>query len=252
MSHVLLKNVTLHYPIYTGHSRSLKTAVFTRLGGRIEAYHKTTVVKGLDRVSLELREGDRLGLIGHNGSGKTTLLRVISGIYEPQEGTVDIAGSVTSLTNITLGMDPEASGWENIIFRCVFMGMTFAQARKAAPSIAEFSELGEFLDMPIRTYSSGMFVRLAFSISVSIQPDIVVMDEMIGMGDAQFVRKAEARLESLMDDTKILAIASHNFHLLHVLCNRVVWLNRGAICADGPPDDVLTQYEALDGMPSDQ
>ena len=147
-------------------------------------------MRALDGIDLELKDGDRLGLIGHNGSGKTTLLRVLAGVYPPSGGSASIEGSISSFTDLTLGMDPEATGWENIIFRCAFMGMSFREAKRLSPAIAEFSELGEYLDLPTRTYSTGMFLRLAFAISTSIEPDILIMDEMIAAGDAQFIEKA--------------------------------------------------------------
>jgi ABC-type polysaccharide/polyol phosphate transport system ATPase subunit len=141
-------------------------------------------------------------------------------------------------------MDPEATGRENIIFRCVFMGMTFAEARRLSPSIAEFSELGEYLDLPVRTYSTGMFVRLAFAISTSIYPDIVVMDEMIGAGDQQFIQKAQRRIEEMLSKSKILVIASHDIHIVRSMCNVAVWLAKGEIKASGKTDTILNRYLA--------
>src|SRR5262245_56165567 len=183
MAFISLDGVSIAFPIFTSTTRSLKTAVFSRLGGTLAAHDNTVIVEALKNISLNLTDGDRLGLVGHNGAGKTSLLRVIAGVYPPLVGRAMIEGKVSSFTDITLGMDPEATGWENIVFRCVFMGMTFAEARAVSPAIGEFSELGEFLDLPVRTYSGGMFLRLAFAISTTVQPDILVMDEMIGAGD---------------------------------------------------------------------
>ena len=242
MPHIRLTDVSLQYPIFTAHTRSLKKAIFTRLGGEIDAVHNTIIVRALDNVSLDLREGDRLGVVGHNGSGKTTLLRVISRIYQPQSGNVDISGTLSCFTDLTLGMDAEANGWDNIIFRCIFMGMTFSQARKLAPSIGEFTELGEYLNMPVRTYSSGMFVRLAFAISTAVQPDIIVMDEMIGAGDARFIKKAEMRLKELLGRTKILVIASHQADIIRNFCNKALWLEHGRVKDLGTPSTVLGRY----------
>lgn len=242
MVHVLLEDVSVEYPIYTSHTRALKTVVISHLGGQLAAHNQTTIVRALSGINLDLEAGDRLCVVGHNGSGKTTLLRVLSGAYQPQIGEVDIAGKVSSFTDITLGMDPEATGCENIIFRCVFMGMTFAEARCLAPSIAEFTDLGEYLDLPVRTYSSGMFMRLAFAITTSVTPDIIVMDEMIGTGDAQFLVKARQRLDELLSNTKILVLATHNEEIGARFCNKALWLDKGKVRSLGPAQSVLNEY----------
>jgi len=242
MVHILLNNVSVEYPIYTSHTRALKTVVISRLGGHLAAHNQTTIVRALSGIDLDLGAGDRLCVVGPNGSGKTTLLRVLSGAYQPQTGEVDIDGTVSSFTDITLGMDPEATGWDNIVFRCVFMGMTFAEARALAPSIADFSDLGEYLDLPVRTYSSGMFMRLAFAITTSVTPDIVVMDEMIGTGDAQFIQKAQERLNKLLSNTKILVLATHSHEIGSQFCNKALWLEKGMIKKFGPTPSVLSDY----------
>ncbi len=154
---------------------------------------------------------------------------MLAGVYEPTFGSMSIDGRLSSFTDITLGMDPEATGLENIIFRCVFMGLSFAEARRLSPSIQEFSELGEFLRLPVRTYSTGMFLRLAFAISTSIEPDIIIMDEMIAGGDARFIEKAKARLTNLLERTKILVLATHGVEIMESLCNKVVWLDHGEV-----------------------
>jgi ABC-type polysaccharide/polyol phosphate transport system ATPase subunit len=169
MARISLRDVSVSFPIFTQHMRSIKTAVFSKLGDTPSAHNDTVIVRALQNVSLELRDGDRLGVVGLNGAGKTTFLRVISGVYPPRSGEAIIEGKVSSFTDITLGMDQEATGWQNILFRSVFLGSTFAEAGALAPSIGEFSELGEYLDLPVRTYSSGMFVRLAFAISTAIE-----------------------------------------------------------------------------------
>jgi ABC-type polysaccharide/polyol phosphate transport system ATPase subunit len=186
-------------PIFSSHTRSIRTAVFSRLGGSLAAHNDTVIVRALVNISLNLADGDRLGLVGSNGAGKTTFLRVVSGVYPPLAGEAVVEGKVSSFTDIGLGMDPEATGWQNIVFRCVFLGLTFAQAKALAPSIGEFSELGAYLDLLVRTYSTGMFVRLAFAISTSVQPDIVVMDEMIAAGDQSFMQKAQKRIADLLE-----------------------------------------------------
>jgi ABC-type polysaccharide/polyol phosphate transport system ATPase subunit len=244
MALVRFNNVTVDYPIFTSHTRSLKTALFSRLGGRLASHNNTVIVRALEDINVELKGGDRLAIIGHNGAGKTTFLRVASRIYEPQSGSVDIQGNVSSFTDITLGMDLEATGWENITFRCVFMGMTFAEAKELAPSIAEFSELGDYLEMPVRTYSTGMFLRLAFAISTSIHHDIVVMDELIHTGDSAFFEKSQKRLQKVIGDASILVLASHLIPIITKLCNKVLWLDHGRTKALGPAAEVIAAYEA--------
>ena len=191
MAHIRLSDVGVEFPIHNAHSRSLQLQVFGKLGGKLAQHKQAVFVRALQGVNLSFEDGDRVGIIGHNGAGKTTLLRVLAGVYEPTFGSISVDGRLSSFTDITLGMDPEATGLENIIFRCVFMGLSFAEARRLSPSIQEFSELGEFLRLPVRTYSTGMFLRLAFAISTSIEPDIIIMDEMIAGGDARFIEKAK-------------------------------------------------------------
>jgi ABC-type polysaccharide/polyol phosphate transport system ATPase subunit len=243
VAHISLRQVVVEFPIVNASSRSLQLRLYQALGGKLTSRHRTIVVRALDGIDLELNDGDRLGLIGHNGSGKTTLLRVLAGVYLPRPGSATIAGSISSFTDITLGMDPESTGWENIIFRCVFMGLGFAEAKRRSPAIAEFSELGSYLDLPVRTYSAGMYLRLAFAISTSIEPDILIMDEMISAGDLQFIEKAKQRLREIIGKANILALASHDLQMIRSMCNKVVWLERGVIKGMGPPEVVVKAYE---------
>jgi ABC-type polysaccharide/polyol phosphate transport system ATPase subunit len=242
MARIALRNVEVTFPIFSSHTRSLKTVVLSRLGGSLAEHNRTVVVEALKNISLELNDGDRLGIIGHNGAGKTTFLRLVSCVYPPVTGEIIVEGKVSSFTDITLGMDPESTGWQNIIFRCVFLGLTFAEARELAPSIGEFSELGEYLDLPVRTYSSGMFLRLAFAISTAVQPDIVVMDEMIGAGDQSFIDKAKKRVDQLLQRTRILVLASHSEPIIRSFCDKVLWLEKGTIKMLGPTDRVMASY----------
>jgi len=243
MAHVRLQKVSLEYPIITPRSQAIKTALFTRLGGSISDRDRTVIVRALHNIDLDLADGDRLGIVGHNGAGKSTILKVISRIYEPQSGKVDVSGSLSSLVDITLGMDGEATGWDNIRFRGAFMGFTSAQTRDLAPSIAEFCELGDYMNLPLRTYSSGMFMRLAFAIATSVHPEIIVMDEMIGAGDAGFIDKAVARLNGMLGGSKILVMASHSNATIRKFCNKALWLTNGGIRAFGPVDPVLVDFE---------
>jgi ABC-type polysaccharide/polyol phosphate transport system ATPase subunit len=243
MATINLNRVVIDFPIVNAASQSFQLRLYQALGGKLTAHHKTLVVRALDGVDLELKDGDRLGLIGRNGSGKTTLLRVLSGVYPPTEGSALVEGSISSFTDLTLGMDPEATGWDNIIFRCAFMGLGFRAAKALSPAIAEFSGLGEYLDLPTRTYSTGMFLRLAFAISTSIKPDILIMDEMIGAGDLEFMEKAQRRLHELVDKTNILALASHDLATVEKICNKILWLDHGVVKQFGPRDAVLEAYK---------
>lgn len=244
MALIRLENVSLHYPVYSSQTRGIKTLLFTQLGGKLSTFNRTVVVEALRDVNLELRDGDRLGIVGHNGAGKTTLLRVLAQIYEPQKGRVTVQGKLSSFVDITLGMDPEATGWENILFRCAFLGLSFEQARELSPSIAEFSELGEYLDMPVRTYSSGMYMRLAFAITTSVYPEIILMDEMIGTGDARFLEKATARLNDMLDKTRIFVVASHSNSIISRFCNKVLWMEKGEVKALGPREEIMVRFAA--------
>jgi ABC-type polysaccharide/polyol phosphate transport system ATPase subunit len=197
-------------------------------------------------VSLELRDGDRLGIIGRNGSGKTTLLRVLSGIYEPTSGSIAIDGSVASMTDLTMGMDWDATGEENIVIRGILLGLTRREAVELIEPVREFTELGDRLQYPIRTYSTGMLLRLAFAISTSIRPDILVMDEMIGAGDAHFIEKARRRVQDLIGVSNILAISSHNLAMIREFCTLAILLGEGRIVAQGGVDEVIARYEQFD------
>jgi len=243
MARIALRDVTIAFPIFSSHTRSIRTALLSRLGGSLAAHNDTVIVRALLNISLDLFDGDRLGVIGRNGAGKTTFLRVISSVYPPLTGEAVIEGKVSSFTDIGLGMNPEATGWQNIIFRCVFLGLTFAEARALAPSIGEFCELGGYLDLPVRTYSTGMFLRLAFAISTAVHPDIVVMDEMIGAGDQSFIEKAQKRIDDLLERTRILVLASHSRPIIRNFCNKVLWLEQGQVRMLGRVDDVLLAYE---------
>jgi ABC-type polysaccharide/polyol phosphate transport system ATPase subunit len=243
MASITLTNASVEFPIYNARSRSLRRSLLSRVGGRIEPDSSDIVtVKALHGITLSLKPGDRLALIGHNGAGKSTLLRVFSGAYEPSAGTAVISGRVSSLLDITMGMDPELTGAENIVLRGVFVGMSMGEAKKRIPEIAEFSELGNYLDLPMRTYSSGMMLRLAFAISTARHPDILLLDELISVGDAAFAVKSRQRIEEMMDNASILVCASHDTAVLRQYCNRAVLLQEGSIVAEGEVGAVLDRY----------
>lgn len=231
MSFIALKQCSLDLPVYGAGNRSLKQIVVSAAtGGRIASdSRKITVVNALVDVDLRIEAGDRVGLVGHNGAGKTTLLRVLAGVYEPSRGSLQIDGHVTSLIDVTLGMDHEASGYDNILLRGLTLGLSKKRIRQITPDIEAFSGLGEYLTMPVRTYSTGMVLRLAFSIVTCVQPDILLMDEWLSVGDADFVSKAEKRLKQLISKAGILVIASHNARVIEDLCNVQVRMERGRI-----------------------
>jgi len=213
------------------------------VGGKVAAHNETVTVKALSNITTKLEEGDRLGLIGHNGAGKTTLLRVLAGAYFPTEGTIDSKGFRSALTDIGMGLDHELTGYSNIINKLVLMGLTYSEARAKIPEIEEFTELGEYLALPMRTYSTGMYLRLAFSIATAIVPDILILDEMIGAGDARFIEKAKKRTDEFLDKTKIMVISSHDMSLLKRYCNKVMWLQEGSVRELGLTDEVIQSYQ---------
>ncbi|ACA90026.1 ABC transporter ATP-binding protein [Burkholderia orbicola] len=246
MAYIDLKNVTLDLPIYDVQGRSLKKQVM-RMGRRnriAEGSDGVIVVRALDDVNVRFERGDRIGLIGHNGAGKSTLLRVMAGIYPPTAGTVSRSGKAVPLLDISLGMDENSTGMQNIRLRGLLLGMSDAEIRKKQQDIAEFCELGDYLDLPIRTYSSGMRVRLAFAVSTAVDAEILLLDEVMGVGDASFMHKAEARLADLHSRAEIVVLAMHSNSEIRKVCNKALWMERGRIRAFGPADEVVSQYEA--------
>jgi lipopolysaccharide transport system ATP-binding protein len=231
MSVIQAQNVVVDFPLYGTSTRSLKkTLVRAATGGTLaKDASERVVVRALDNVSFEFHDGDRIGLIGHNGSGKSTLLRVLAGIYEPQGGTLSVRGRVTSMLSITLGMDMEATGLENIFLRGHVMGAPPRQMRGLIDEISDFTGLGEYLNLPMRTYSSGMTMRLAFAVATSLDADIILMDEWLSAGDADFVDKAKERLNKMVKGARIVVLASHNQALINDQCSRVIKLEHGKI-----------------------
>lgn len=215
-----------------------------RLGGLVESGGKHQVVRALENVSLDLRQGDRLAVIGHNGSGKSTLLKVLAGIYPPQSGHVESSHPTSGIFNIALGFRQEATGYRNILIKGLIAGKSRAEIDHALPEIADFTELGPYLDMPMHTYSSGMSMRLAFAVATAFSSDILLMDEWIGAGDAQFREKIVKRMNSFVESAHIFVLASHSTHLLRRLATRAIWLEAGSIREEGPVDELIDRYEA--------
>lgn len=200
------------------------------------------LVRALNDVSIDVEHGERVGLIGGNGAGKTTLLRVIAGIYEPMRGSLRVDGKISPLLDVGIGLDMDASGYENIVLRGLFMGMKPREIREHAREIIEFTELGDYMSMPVRTYSSGMLLRLSFGVATCAYPEILVMDEWVLAGDARFLGKARKRLENFVDRSSILLLASHTESLLEEWCSKLVLLDRGSVIAVGPSREILELY----------
>ncbi|WP_064120295.1 MULTISPECIES: ABC transporter ATP-binding protein [Pseudomonas] len=244
MSSIEFKNVCVDFPIYNANGRSLKKRLIqVATGGQLGSDEQgRVVVRALEDLTFTFNKGDRVGLLGHNGAGKSTLLRLLSSVYEPSSGTARISGEIGSLIDISLGTDPEATGRENIFLRGGLLGMTKAEIANKLDEIIEFSELGDFVDMPLRTYSTGMHLRLAFAVSTTVRPEILLMDEWLSVGDEGFKQKAEVRMNELVKSTNILVIASHSRELVMHTCNRVLWLEHGKIKMDGDPETVTAAY----------
>lgn len=228
------RGVTVEFPIYENSHRSLKKKVLNlSTGGKIGSdAGKHPVVRALDQINFTFQHGERVGLTGHNGSGKTTLLRVLSGVYAPVHGALNVRGKIASLLDVSMGLDPDATGFENIYLRGIMDGLKPSVIRAKVDDIAEFTELGEYLNLPVRTYSSGMMLRLAFAISTSVEADILIMDEWLSVGDAQFSAKAADRLERLVSKAGILVIASHDPKLIERVCTRCIHLEHGKLVSD--------------------
>jgi len=242
MASIILGDVVVDFPVY-GVQKSLRRMLFGLF--RRGAADKRVVVRALNHLSMTIRDGDRLGLIGANGAGKTTLLRVLAGIYAPTLGRVHINGRVSTLFITSPGLDTEDTGYENIYTCGRFLGMSKAEIARKLPDIEEFSELGDYLAMPVRTYSTGMLTRLGFAVATAIDPEILVLDEGLGAGDARFAERAKKRVETLLRRTNVLILASHSDDLIKQMCNRAVLLDHGRVINDGTPDEILAQYHEM-------
>ena len=240
---IVLRNVSVTFPVLSFRDRSLRS----RFVGAVTLRRKAAVshiVSALNDVSLDIRAGDRLAIVGANGAGKTTLLRVLAGIYHPTAGNVDVNGRCLSLFDLQAGFDEEATGYENIMRRGLVIGARRAEIDARRAEIADFTELGDRLDLPLRTYSSGMMLRLIFAVATAVEGEIVLLDEWIGVGDEQFRRKARQRLDEIVARAGILVLASHDIGLIQSTCNRAILLEDGRITAAGTTDEILGRYLA--------
>jgi lipopolysaccharide transport system ATP-binding protein len=229
MSRISARDITVEFPIYEASGRSFKSALVKAATGGLLSIdsHQHVMVRALNCLSFELRDGDRIGLVGHNGSGKSTLLRVLAGAYEPVSGAIEVEGRVASMLNVWLGMIIDATGHENIYLRCAIMGLKPREIAAVVDDIVEFSEIGDYIHMPLRTYSSGMQMRLAFAVATCVAADIVLMDEWLSAGDASFATKAQERLNRLLDRAGIFVVATHDESLIKRTCNKIMRLEHG-------------------------
>lgn len=244
MAKLKLEHVCVDFPIFNSSSRSLTNSlVSAATGGKITADKQGHVkIRALNEINLEINSGDRLGIVGHNGSGKSTLLRVLAGIYEPTAGRIERHGTIASLVDIGLGISPENTGKENIYLRGQLMGLKNKEIAKKLDEIIDFSQLGDFISLPVRTYSSGMLLRLAFAVSTAITADILIMDEWLSVGDGEFAERAERRLTNLVENAEILILASHSKELIEKTSRRLLWIEKGEIKKIGTMQEVSDHY----------
>lgn len=243
MTMIELQNISLTYPVYGANARSFKASIVNMAtGGRLDKNQGTISVEALKGVSFQLEKGDRLALLGHNGAGKSTLLKVLAQIYEPTQGVVKIQGRSNCLFDIMMGMEHELNGYENIMLRGLILGLSKAETRKIIPQVEEFAELGDFMKMPIKTYSSGMKVRLAFGIITTIFSEILLIDEIVNVGDAGFVEKAKARMKGLVNQSEVMVLSTHDTGVVKEFCNKALWLEQGRVRSFGEVGEVLLEY----------
>lgn len=242
---IVVDNVSISYPIYGAAHKSLRKTLFARTGGLIRREgrgEKRVVVTALNRVSFRLDHGDRLGIIGHNGAGKSTLLRALAGVYWPDTGTIRVEGRISPMFTSAPGLDLEDNGYQNIRTCGMFLGMSAAEIAHKLPDISEFCGLGEYLNLPVRTYSSGMVTRLCFAIATAVDPDILLLDEGLAAGDAGFAASAETRMKHLISRTGILALATHSNAMIKDMCNKAILLEKGCLIKMGEVDEIIELY----------
>lgn len=254
MSSITLEDYSLVYPMFHGSARSFKKSLFKgvrekltnrqAVGGSIVSQADTTVVVALDHVTLSIASGERVGLIGHNGAGKSTLLRALAGIYESSLGTMRVEGQVHALLSPQAGMNTDLTGRENIRLYARILGLSDKQAKVLESDVEQFAELGAFLDLPVRHYSSGMAIRLGFGLATAPRPEVLLMDEWFMAGDSHFQEKARERLTRLIECVRILVVTSHSMPILRQWCTRIIWMEGGRIRMDGPTDQIIDAYEA--------
>jgi ABC-type polysaccharide/polyol phosphate transport system ATPase subunit len=245
MASIELKDVSLVYPVYGVNARSLKKSLINiAVGGRLSQDKGSVEVEALKDINLKLQSGDRLGIIGYNGAGKTSLLKVLAQIYKPTQGVIAVTGRTSCLFDIMMGLDQELTGYENIMLRGLIQGFSKKEIKEIVPDIEEFAELGEFIKMPIKTYSSGMMIRLAFGIVTSISCDILLVDEVVNVGDASFMEKAKRRMTGLIHRSDIIVLSTHDHRTIKEFCNKALWLEKGHARCFGEIDEVFEHRKA--------
>ena len=245
MAQIDLQDVSVTFNAYQQKRMGFKEyMVRTLAAGFRRSANPPLRVRALEGITLAARDGDRIGVIGHNGAGKSTLLKTIGGIYPPTAGARAVEGKICSLFDITLGFEFEATGWDNILYRSYLQGETPTTLRDKVDGIAAFSELGEFLNIAVRNYSAGMMMRLAFSIATAIDPEVLLVDEVLAVGDLAFKTKAQARMRELMSASRLMVMVAHDLDAIVDMCNRVIWMEHGRIIAEGPPQEVVPRYVA--------
>jgi ABC-type polysaccharide/polyol phosphate transport system ATPase subunit len=242
MARIELENISLTFRVRQHRRVTLKEFLVKQMFR--SSVNPLIEVRALRSVSLQINEGERLGIIGSNGAGKSTLLKLLAGIYPPTSGKRKVEGQISSLFDLALGFEMDASGWENIHYRSYLQGETPRDVRAKSQSIADFSELGEFLDMPVRYYSAGMLVRLAFSIATAIEPEILLVDEVLGAGDMAFQHKAQQRMRDMMARAQLIVMVSHDLQSIARLCDRALWMDHGELRLAGPSASVIAAYTA--------
>jgi ABC-type polysaccharide/polyol phosphate transport system ATPase subunit len=240
MAYIRLENASLTFHIRRTAGVGLKDYVIKQLFRRSK--NPPMEVRALQNINLNIDAGTRLGVVGHNGAGKSTFLKLLAGVYPVTSGRVVVNGRISSLFDINLGFEMESNGWENIQFRGLLQGETPKSIRAKAPAIAEFTELGDFLNGPIRHYSAGMLVRLAFSVATAVEPEILLVDESLSAGDLAFQAKAKKRIHELCDRAELVVLVSHDLAAIQNLCNRAIWLDRGQLRMQGEPGEVVEAY----------
>ena len=241
MGYIRLDDISLNYRVKKD-SKIKDVILGNQAEQKFSKMGSTGIIPALKHITLNIEDGDRLAIIGANGAGKSSFLKLISGIYPPSSGTLDVEGTIATMFEMATGFDMEASGWDNIILRGIMLGEHPKKIEQKQKAIGEFSELGEYLDIPVKYYSSGMFIRLAFAISTSIEPDILLLDEFLAAGDASFIDKAQRRIQEMMDTAKILVFVTHSMDSAIKFCNKAIWLYQGEIKMIGTPEEVTRIY----------